>query len=144
MKKCNARGSAARDPHGIKQITVGPPHGIKQITMFIRENVECLDSSFTTTTTIKSVSHTATSEHPGLVFLKEPCLYARHVLKCAAILSSFNHYLPLLDLQYTHSICPFDTSCTPQREDLIEISCCSTSLDGNNVIDGPAGQRTWM
>ncbi|KAG8291701.1 hypothetical protein J6590_054434 [Homalodisca vitripennis] len=28
------------DPHGIKQITVGPPHGIKQITMFIRENVE--------------------------------------------------------------------------------------------------------
>ncbi|KAG8316351.1 hypothetical protein J6590_052562 [Homalodisca vitripennis] len=46
-------GSAARDPHGIKQITVGPPHGIKQITMFIRENVECLDSSFTTTTTIK-------------------------------------------------------------------------------------------
>ncbi|KAG8285578.1 hypothetical protein J6590_077588 [Homalodisca vitripennis] len=54
MKKCNARGSAARDPHGIKQITVGPPHGIKQITMFIRENVECLDSSFTTTTTIKS------------------------------------------------------------------------------------------
>ncbi|KAG8262433.1 hypothetical protein J6590_053072 [Homalodisca vitripennis] len=37
MKKCNARGSAARDPHGIKQITVGPPHGIKQITMFIRE-----------------------------------------------------------------------------------------------------------
>ncbi|KAG8292151.1 hypothetical protein J6590_045818 [Homalodisca vitripennis] len=43
----------ARDPHGIKQITVGPPHGIKQITMFIRENVECLDSSFTTTTTIK-------------------------------------------------------------------------------------------
>ncbi|KAG8322856.1 heme binding [Homalodisca vitripennis] len=53
MKKCNARGSAARDPHGIKQITVGPPHGIKQITMFIRENVECLDSSFTTTTTIK-------------------------------------------------------------------------------------------
>ncbi|KAG8310361.1 hypothetical protein J6590_065541 [Homalodisca vitripennis] len=40
MKKCNARGSAARDPHGIKQITVGPPHGIKQITMFIRENVE--------------------------------------------------------------------------------------------------------
>ncbi|KAG8299973.1 hypothetical protein J6590_088023 [Homalodisca vitripennis] len=41
------------DPHGIKQITVGPPHGIKQITMFIRENVECLDSSFTTTTTIK-------------------------------------------------------------------------------------------
>ncbi|KAG8247311.1 hypothetical protein J6590_063581 [Homalodisca vitripennis] len=29
------------------------PHGIKQITMFIRENVECLDSSFTTTTTIK-------------------------------------------------------------------------------------------
>ncbi|KAG8329439.1 hypothetical protein J6590_085854 [Homalodisca vitripennis] len=40
-------------PHGIKQITVGPPHGIKQITMFIRENVECLDSSFTTTTTIK-------------------------------------------------------------------------------------------
>ncbi|KAG8290297.1 hypothetical protein J6590_085487 [Homalodisca vitripennis] len=53
MKKCNARGSASRDPHGIKQITVGPPHGIKQITMFIRENVECLDSSFTTTTTIK-------------------------------------------------------------------------------------------
>ncbi|KAG8309130.1 hypothetical protein J6590_093359 [Homalodisca vitripennis] len=53
MKKCNACGSAARDPHGIKQITVGPPHGIKQITMFIRENVECLDSSFTTTTTIK-------------------------------------------------------------------------------------------
>ncbi|KAG8300636.1 hypothetical protein J6590_072042 [Homalodisca vitripennis] len=53
MKKCNARGSTARDPHGIKQITVGPPHGIKQITMFIRENVECLDSSFTTTTTIK-------------------------------------------------------------------------------------------
>ncbi|KAG8265836.1 hypothetical protein J6590_085391 [Homalodisca vitripennis] len=49
-------GSAARDPHGIKQITVGPPHGIKQITMFIRENVECLDSSFTTTTTIK-VAH---------------------------------------------------------------------------------------
>ncbi|KAG8286854.1 hypothetical protein J6590_049864 [Homalodisca vitripennis] len=49
----NDRGSAARDPHGIKQITVGPPHGIKQITMFIRENVECLDSSFTTTTTIK-------------------------------------------------------------------------------------------
>ncbi|KAG8302586.1 hypothetical protein J6590_028495 [Homalodisca vitripennis] len=48
-------GSAARDPHGIKQITVGPPHGIKQITMFIRENVECLDSSFTTTTTIKGV-----------------------------------------------------------------------------------------
>ncbi|KAG8310170.1 hypothetical protein J6590_068856 [Homalodisca vitripennis] len=47
-------GSAARDPHGIKQITVGPPHGIKQITMFIRENVECLDSSFTTTTTIKA------------------------------------------------------------------------------------------
>ncbi|KAG8330060.1 hypothetical protein J6590_072291 [Homalodisca vitripennis] len=46
-------GSAARDPHGIKQITVGPPHGIKQITMFIRENVECLDSSFTTTTTIR-------------------------------------------------------------------------------------------
>ncbi|KAG8289947.1 hypothetical protein J6590_093858 [Homalodisca vitripennis] len=41
------------DPHGIKQITVGPPHGVKQITMFIRENVECLDSSFTTTTTIK-------------------------------------------------------------------------------------------
>ncbi|KAG8288910.1 hypothetical protein J6590_007658 [Homalodisca vitripennis] len=40
MKKCNARGSAARDPHGIKQITVGPPHGIKQITMFIRENVD--------------------------------------------------------------------------------------------------------
>ncbi|KAG8303348.1 hypothetical protein J6590_013620 [Homalodisca vitripennis] len=31
----------------------GSPHGIKQITMFIRENVECLDSSFTTTTTIK-------------------------------------------------------------------------------------------
>ncbi|KAG8326613.1 hypothetical protein J6590_037170 [Homalodisca vitripennis] len=56
MKKCNARGSAARDPHGIKQITVGPPHGIKQITMFIRENVECLDSSFTTTTTIKNYS----------------------------------------------------------------------------------------
>ncbi|KAG8245348.1 hypothetical protein J6590_005665 [Homalodisca vitripennis] len=55
MKKCNARGSAARDPHGIKQITVGPPHGIKQITMFIRENVECLDSSFTTTTTIKRI-----------------------------------------------------------------------------------------
>ncbi|KAG8249378.1 hypothetical protein J6590_019665 [Homalodisca vitripennis] len=54
MKKCNARGSAAQDPHGIKQITVGPPHGIKQITMFIRENVECLDSSFTTTTTIKN------------------------------------------------------------------------------------------
>ncbi|KAG8271816.1 hypothetical protein J6590_054646, partial [Homalodisca vitripennis] len=49
-------GSAARDPHGIKQITVGPPHGIKQITMFIRENVECLDSSFTTTTTIKNRS----------------------------------------------------------------------------------------
>ncbi|KAG8280124.1 hypothetical protein J6590_088871 [Homalodisca vitripennis] len=43
MKKCNARGSAARDPHGIKQL----------ISMFIRENVECLDSSFTTTTTIK-------------------------------------------------------------------------------------------
>ncbi|KAG8276769.1 hypothetical protein J6590_056926 [Homalodisca vitripennis] len=40
MKKCNARGSAARDPHGIKQITVGPPHGIKQITTFIRENVD--------------------------------------------------------------------------------------------------------
>ncbi|KAG8317279.1 hypothetical protein J6590_031413 [Homalodisca vitripennis] len=39
MKKCNARGSAARDPHGIKQITVGPPHGIKQITIFIRENI---------------------------------------------------------------------------------------------------------
>ncbi|KAG8307103.1 hypothetical protein J6590_031502 [Homalodisca vitripennis] len=56
MKKCNASGSAARDPHGIKQITVGPPHGIKQITMFIRENVECLDSSFTTTTTIKGTS----------------------------------------------------------------------------------------
>ncbi|KAG8293936.1 hypothetical protein J6590_007602 [Homalodisca vitripennis] len=36
-------GSAARDPHGIKQITVGPPHGIKQITMFIRENVEFSD-----------------------------------------------------------------------------------------------------
>ncbi|KAG8286400.1 hypothetical protein J6590_060942 [Homalodisca vitripennis] len=53
MKKFNARGSAARDPHGIKQITVGPPYGIKQITMFIRENVECLDSSFTITTTIK-------------------------------------------------------------------------------------------
>ncbi|KAG8316777.1 hypothetical protein J6590_042309 [Homalodisca vitripennis] len=50
---CLVTGSAARDPHGIKQITVGPPHGIKQITMFIRENVECLDSSFTTTTTIK-------------------------------------------------------------------------------------------
>ncbi|KAG8293175.1 hypothetical protein J6590_025273 [Homalodisca vitripennis] len=33
---------------------MGPPHGIKQITMFIRENVECLDSSFTTTTTIKA------------------------------------------------------------------------------------------
>ncbi|KAG8251248.1 hypothetical protein J6590_083581 [Homalodisca vitripennis] len=32
---------------------LGPPHGIKQITMFNRENVECLDSSFTTTTTIK-------------------------------------------------------------------------------------------
>ncbi|KAG8281223.1 hypothetical protein J6590_063423 [Homalodisca vitripennis] len=50
MKKCNARGSAARDPHGIKQITVGPPHGIKQITMFIRENVDCrsvlFDSKF--------------------------------------------------------------------------------------------------
>ncbi|KAG8301790.1 hypothetical protein J6590_044601 [Homalodisca vitripennis] len=52
-KLVQVRGSAARDPHGIKQITVGPPHGIKQITMFIRENVECLDSSFTTTTTIK-------------------------------------------------------------------------------------------
>ncbi|KAG8260794.1 hypothetical protein J6590_088714, partial [Homalodisca vitripennis] len=51
--RCPSSGSAARDPHGIKQITVGPPHGIKQITMFIRENVECLDSSFTTTTTIK-------------------------------------------------------------------------------------------
>ncbi|KAG8271036.1 hypothetical protein J6590_071414 [Homalodisca vitripennis] len=60
MKKCNARGSAARDPHGIKQITVGPPHGIKQITMFIRENVECLDSSFTTTTTIKSRARSVT------------------------------------------------------------------------------------
>ncbi|KAG8270309.1 hypothetical protein J6590_088134, partial [Homalodisca vitripennis] len=53
-------GSAARDPHGIKQITVGPPHGIKQITMFIRENVECLDSSFTTTTTIKITLNTRT------------------------------------------------------------------------------------
>ncbi|KAG8316066.1 hypothetical protein J6590_059451 [Homalodisca vitripennis] len=63
-------GSAARDPHGIKQITVGPPHGIKQITvgpphgikqitMFIRENVECLDSSFTTTTTIKIERNTS-------------------------------------------------------------------------------------
>ncbi|KAG8291094.1 hypothetical protein J6590_068938 [Homalodisca vitripennis] len=62
MKKCNARGSAARDPHGIKQITVGPPHGIKQITMFIRENVECLDSSFTTTTTIKA-RHGETGKH---------------------------------------------------------------------------------
>ncbi|KAG8250886.1 hypothetical protein J6590_092797 [Homalodisca vitripennis] len=58
MKKFNDRGSAARDPHGIKQITVGPPHGIKQITMFIRENVECLDSSFTTTTTIKVNNYT--------------------------------------------------------------------------------------
>ncbi|KAG8265033.1 hypothetical protein J6590_104090 [Homalodisca vitripennis] len=37
-------------------MVVGPPHGIKQITMFIRENVECLDSSFTTTTTIKVCS----------------------------------------------------------------------------------------
>ncbi|KAG8297649.1 hypothetical protein J6590_031691 [Homalodisca vitripennis] len=36
--KADNCGSAARD---------------KQITMFIRENVECLDSSFTTTTTIK-------------------------------------------------------------------------------------------
>ncbi|KAG8324688.1 hypothetical protein J6590_086591 [Homalodisca vitripennis] len=53
--KVRVGGSAARDPHGIKQITVGPPHGIKQITMFIRENVECLDSSFTTTTAIKEV-----------------------------------------------------------------------------------------
>ncbi|KAG8336833.1 hypothetical protein J6590_037049 [Homalodisca vitripennis] len=34
------RTGSARDPHGIKQITVGPPHGIKQITMFIRENVD--------------------------------------------------------------------------------------------------------
>ncbi|KAG8271059.1 hypothetical protein J6590_070386 [Homalodisca vitripennis] len=52
-------------PHGIrtgqKQITVGPPHVIKQITMFIRENVECLDSSFTTTTTIKDISSVLTS-----------------------------------------------------------------------------------
>ncbi|KAG8290724.1 hypothetical protein J6590_077271, partial [Homalodisca vitripennis] len=55
-------GSAARDPHGIKQITVGPPHGIKQITMFIRENVECLDSSFTTTTTIKHDKRRETEE----------------------------------------------------------------------------------
>ncbi|KAG8265936.1 hypothetical protein J6590_082760 [Homalodisca vitripennis] len=56
-------------PHGIKQITVGPPHGIKQITMFIRENVECLDSSFTTTTTIKSqrdrVSNSVQDYFPG-------------------------------------------------------------------------------
>ncbi|KAG8278415.1 hypothetical protein J6590_019041 [Homalodisca vitripennis] len=52
LRTLDQNGSAARDPHGIKQITVGPPHGIKQITMFIRENVECLDSSFTTTTTI--------------------------------------------------------------------------------------------
>ncbi|KAG8336680.1 hypothetical protein J6590_041049 [Homalodisca vitripennis] len=39
----------------------GSPHGIKQITMFIRENVECLDSSFTTTTTIKPVMPPPTS-----------------------------------------------------------------------------------
>ncbi|KAG8275676.1 hypothetical protein J6590_081724 [Homalodisca vitripennis] len=39
-------GSAARDPHGIKQITVGPPHGIKQITMFIRKNVDILFCMF--------------------------------------------------------------------------------------------------
>ncbi|KAG8333762.1 SPRY domain-containing SOCS box protein 4 [Homalodisca vitripennis] len=62
-------GSAARDPHGIKQITVGPPHGIKQITMFIRENVECLDSSFTTTTTIKpKVADMDTSASQDLVY----------------------------------------------------------------------------
>ncbi|KAG8315402.1 hypothetical protein J6590_071959 [Homalodisca vitripennis] len=44
-------GSAARDLHGIKQITVGPPSGIKQITMFIRDNVdqsEEIDKSATT------------------------------------------------------------------------------------------------
>ncbi|KAG8321943.1 hypothetical protein J6590_035800 [Homalodisca vitripennis] len=35
LKGQSCAGSAARDPHGIKQITVGPPHGIKQITMFI-------------------------------------------------------------------------------------------------------------
>ncbi|KAG8290071.1 hypothetical protein J6590_090975 [Homalodisca vitripennis] len=53
-------------PHGIKQITVGPPHGIKQITMFIRENVECLDLSFTTTTTIKVNNCTLIFHHRKL------------------------------------------------------------------------------
>ncbi|KAG8285055.1 hypothetical protein J6590_089226 [Homalodisca vitripennis] len=44
---------------------VGPPHGIKQITMFIRENVECLDSSFTTTTTIKLIYNELSKQPDG-------------------------------------------------------------------------------
>ncbi|KAG8314721.1 hypothetical protein J6590_086217 [Homalodisca vitripennis] len=73
MKKCNARGSAARDPHGIKQINVGPPHGIKQITMFIRENVDVIylkeDSRFTLEQTGSSAgyaSHNCVTRTTGL------------------------------------------------------------------------------
>ncbi|KAG8334327.1 hypothetical protein J6590_092867 [Homalodisca vitripennis] len=103
-------GSAARDPHGIKQITVGPPHGIKQITMFIRENVECLDSSFTTTTTIKIDRQALTSQsryhHWGST--------AKHVICPCVVPLGFgvlvmldiraNIYSPLLKMSTLHQL----------------------------------------
>ncbi|KAG8255824.1 hypothetical protein J6590_083575 [Homalodisca vitripennis] len=72
MKKCNARGSAARDPHGIKQITVGPPHGIKQITMFIRENVDSINKSFDDNSLREqTISNVATNNLPDNYFMRD-------------------------------------------------------------------------
>ncbi|KAG8328291.1 hypothetical protein J6590_000951 [Homalodisca vitripennis] len=72
------RSGSARD----KADNLGPPHGIKQITMFIRENVECLDSSFTTIKQAKSLTLARSRSDRTVIAVRDLYTACEHNCRC--------------------------------------------------------------